>query len=599
MLWDLWGIDGRLYRIQSSKCGNGLLRETSGTRKKLQNVLYGTEAVFSGPLPTWTDGESAYIYRIFKGWDKSTGYVTGNMDVYAQWDVSNGTPATSVTMDQMTPAQIYGVCQAGLQSSYFDILDYTDITLGHDYDFSNVNSTEIGTDVMLTGIPHDTFTSGGYYFDGTKSFRTDIKLLDEDSPSWTMAVDFQLAANSSAEVLVSASYNFRIFYNGANVMAYWGGASQAIGHNKVRDIVVFRHVAGEKNVYVYHAGDQGTAARFAENVVMTPLYVEDVSIVTTDEPLSFGGVYSSGWRNRGKGTMHWCKIWYDDLGDAVAREMAQWPRENIRFENWGVGNYYYSIDGENIYTGEGGEVPSTGLSFVANQHIGSFNGRGFWMNNTNVNAGGYKETLLRGFLNNRVYKAFPTVWQSIMKFSEIKSTEGSQSPTINTTYDKVYLPSYQELSSSVLATGYNNEVGNNYPIPWLITARNRLKFIGIRRGGYDLSMDTDPILYAIGTEPAATYATDIAPGSLWVNTGGSSVGYIFVSQEVLDQYGIEPDFQSDPNYANGGWVTCRVWWTRSANIGNRTSFLYSNSAGTNGSSANATNAYRLTIGFSI
>jgi len=69
-------------------------------------------------------------------------------------------------------------------------LDYVEFNLGQDFNFSNVISKEIGKDVLLTGIQRDRFVSGGYYFDGFSGFTTDLILFGENSPSFTMAIDF-------------------------------------------------------------------------------------------------------------------------------------------------------------------------------------------------------------------------------------------------------------------------------------------------------------------------------------------------------------------------------------------------------------------------
>jgi len=47
------------------------------------NVEYGSEIVYPGETPIDNSGESEGVYRLFKGWDMSTGYITGNIDVHA------------------------------------------------------------------------------------------------------------------------------------------------------------------------------------------------------------------------------------------------------------------------------------------------------------------------------------------------------------------------------------------------------------------------------------------------------------------------------------------------------------------------------------
>jgi hypothetical protein len=58
----------------------------SGVPIKSVQAEYGSEVVYDGEIPTRVDEEVAYVYNIFMGWDKSTGYITGDTDVYAIWD---------------------------------------------------------------------------------------------------------------------------------------------------------------------------------------------------------------------------------------------------------------------------------------------------------------------------------------------------------------------------------------------------------------------------------------------------------------------------------------------------------------------------------
>lgn len=103
---------------------------------------YGTEVVYPGAIPTRTDEEDVYVFHVFTGWDKSTGFLDDNLDVYAQWDTSNSLPEPhTLEMHEMSISQLYGIGKkADNISSYFDIKDYYDITMGTDFNFSNVES---------------------------------------------------------------------------------------------------------------------------------------------------------------------------------------------------------------------------------------------------------------------------------------------------------------------------------------------------------------------------------------------------------------------------------------------------------------------------
>lgn len=559
----------------------------------LTNIEYGSEAIYGGAIPTRTDGESQYQFHIFKGWDKSTGCVRSDLNVYGLWDDAPTLPPPPidnvpvVPMNEMTPAQIYGIGQAGYQGRYWNPGDYIDITLGHDFDFENVESIEIGKDVMLTGIQRDTFVSGGYYFDGSHAFTTDIKLFAADSPSFTMAIDFQMnSGNVGTPTLVSThdgdnAEGFRIYYSGNYVKLQWGDNNINIGYQTQRDIVVIRHKKGDKRLIIYGAGNNSTG-RFATEITVTPSLRSNTT--TTDEPLTFGGTRYGNQYLYGKGTLHWCKIWFDDLGENVAKQIAVYPREKIRMEYWGAGRYYYD-----------NSITPCKASWICNHLLDGIGGRGYWMNPTNTNVGGWDSSAMRALCNGRIFDAFPTVWQSIIKTVKINATKGSQSSGITTSIDKIYLPSSLEIGE-VLRGAYANEFGtSNSPVPWFTSNTQRVKFKGKVRKYIE-----EATVYECAQEPAALYQTNIEPGSIWFNTSNSNYAYIFVSQAELSQYGKTPSIAADSNYASGGWVIALGWWERSPSVSNSTSFLYVDSTGGTGSGGyGASSARAVAPGFSI
>ena len=534
--------------------------------KTISELAYGSEAIYEDenhPTPTWTDQN----FHVFIGWDQSTGFIKENMKVNGVWDSINALPQIGTPMSQMTPCEIYAIGERNQQDSYinnFEEIPYTEITLGHDFNFTNVDSIEIGKDVMLTGIAQDQFVSGGYYFDGSHAFTTDIKLFAKDSPSFTMAIDLQFNTTTSNATLLSTytgdiEGGFKIYYNGANYILKWGDTQVTIAYQKYRDIVVIRHEAGTRRIVVYTMGGFAST-RYADSITVTPLV--RVNSTITDEPLTFGAIkYPSGFAGYSKATIHWCKIWFDDLGDDVARKIAAWPREKIRMECWGKGKYYY----ENTLT-------PCKWSFISNSLIGGVIQRGYWMNTTNTNVGGWESSQGRIWLNNVFYNALPTEWQSIIKPVKIIATNGNKSTSITTSIDKIYLPSLREIGGSASNAGYIEEIGadgDSPIIPWMISNCQRIKFKGsVRKYGEEAT------IYSCAQEPALLYQIDIEPGTIWINTNNNSSGYIFISQEELDQYGITPDVVADTNYAHGGWVLAQWWWLRSPNVSYSTYFMY-------------------------
>ena len=553
------------------------------------NVAYGSSVEFTGDIPSRSDGDEYFTYYIFKGWDKSTGFVTGDLEVYAVWDTGT-IPAEGTKMNEMTPAQIYAICKNDAQDDFWEEGDYFDMQLGHDFNFSNIQSVEIGKDVTLADIQRDDLISGGYYFNKTKAVTSNIKLFDEDSPAFTIAIDFQFNSSENGETLISnhignTAEGFRLWYNGTEVRLDWGDRNAIVGYKNQRDILVIRHPQGSNRIYYYTS--YTNSSRFDDAALPEEKTMIRSNSTLTDEPLTFGGIHYPGsstpYRNLSNATLHWCKIWYEDLGRDLCKQLAIWPHEILRMEYWGHDKYRYADDSGNCKA-----------SFMANNLLGGWNGRGFWMNTTNTNEGGWDESLMRTFLNTRVYNAIPLEYQFLIKPVEINAIAGSQSTEVVTSLDKIYLQSTWEVGNT--SASYASEIGtsSSNKVPWLSTNPQRTKWKGVIRGYGD-----NVVVYTCTDDPALLYETNIAPWSIWVNTSNSSVNYIFVPQKYIDQYGMPIYLQADANYAQGGWNSASYYWTRSAAWSYLTNFLGVFAGGSTGYYNGASYAFAVAVAFSI
>ncbi len=304
--------------------------------------------------------------------------------------------------------------------------------------------------------------------------------------------------------------------------------------------------------------------------------------------------------NQGQGHIHWMKIWYDDIGEGNAYQLAAWCHEKIRMEYWGKGKYELSDNSGNV----------TGASFICNHELA---GRQYYMNSTNTNAGGWDACLMRKFCNGRLYSAMPVEWRALIKEVQIRATIGSQSTDLKISDDRIYLASYYEIGVS--GAGYDGEVGvdvNGLRVPWFVgqgtgnpNTQNaqRIKWLGRIRtyalgNGNTTAYDGTPYIYTSTDDPAATFSTRISRGSIWLKTNNSSVGYYYLPQEEITQYGITPEFTASSTYGGGGWVQAKVWWLRSAAISYSASFMY---VTTNGGASNgvANSSIGVVPGFSI
>ena len=514
-----------------------------------QVVEYGSDAVFAGETPVNEFDTEVYSGKMFAGWDKSTGYVRGNMSVYAVWEVANLPSPGTKDLNEMNVATAAANGLANVDE-YFVDKDYHDITMGTDLNFSNIESKEI--------VPVNT----PLVLDGETAIDTDVYLFGDHEKSFTMAIDFTFASNEANGTLVSnfeedGQEGFRLRFNGyPNIQ--WGDKTQIAGNyvspNHYRDIVVIRHRAGENNLYVY-SGCQttnGNGARFATEVTRTLL--TRTRATNTNMPITLGAIRfpDGGHDYYGKGIIHWCKVWYDDLGETNAFELASWCREPLRMEFCGSERYRLA----------GGSSSKAQMSFIANNLL---TGRGYWMNSTNTNAGGWRDSLMRTFCNERLFKALPIQWRNIIKTVRISASAGNQSTEIYVTEDKIYLAANTEVG------GYTNSPygDEGTPISWFTSGKSRLKFRG-------RMVKDDVQFFSAASDPTADAANTVREGDIWINTGKDSIGYMYLTQAELDKYNLTPDFTAS---IGGGWIIASYWWERSPNASNSTSFMNVNGNG--------------------
>ena len=522
-----------------------------------KTATYGSEVVYDGDTPTNDSEEGTYIFNVFAGWDKSTGFIRGDTDVYAVWARSE-LPATTKDLKDMTPGEIFAVTKSGRTANYFEQKDYVDITLGQDFDFSNVESEVLATNE---------------YFDGTTARTKDIQLFGDNEKSFTIAIDLKYTGTEANNTLLSCfeengAEGFRIRYNGGYPTVQWGDQSVNVGRGTNRDIVVLRHVKGENKLYIYASNNDNNFADAITRVESTR-----TRSTNTNAKLSLGGVYFSGdggYDDYGTGMIYWCKIWLDDLGDTSARKLAAWYHETLRMEFCGTGRYRLA----------GNTSQRANASFIANNLLAD---RGKGMNSTNTNVGGWDGAAMRAFCNNRLKAALPTVWQSMLKKVKISASAGNKSTEILVSEDYVYLPSTVEMNNSNDAT---LSAEGEY-IDWFTSDIMRGKFRG-------RIIPDDAVRYTDGSDPQTITSYNVKVGDVWRKNNGGDC-YIFVSKEEIDRFGLTVQGTAT---TLGGWVAASWWWLRSPNVYTTTSFWL---VGSSGGLSNyyASNAYGVCPCFSI
>ena len=515
---------------------------------------YGSEVVYSGTTPVNTTEEGILIYNVFAGWDKSTGFIKEDTDVYAVWERAE-LPAVGKSLEDMTEGEIFAITSAGKAADYFESKDHFDLSLGHDFNFSNVESEVIAENL---------------YLDGSTAKDTGVYLFGENEKSFTMAIDFTFTNTSATNATLLSCYEedgaegFRLRYSGAPDIQ-WGDTNFKVGNGKYRDIVVLRHRKGENKLYVYCSNGNNSSS-FADAISRTELTRNRST--STEAPVTLGAIKflgDGGHDYYGTGVIHWCKVWYDDLGETNAKALAAWYHEPFRIEFCGSGRYRLP----------GNTSQKVNASFIANNLLA---GRGHYMNSTNTNVGGWDACSMRQFVNNRFFAALPTVWQSMIKPVAMKASAGNKSTQIITSEDKIYLVSYVEVGASTTDSTYLGEAEYG-AIDFFTSNTKRVKFRG-------RIIPEDATFYSAGSDPSTVSTNSVKEGDVWINTGNQSIGYIYVSQEELDMYNLTPDYTAS---VGGGWISAHYWWERSPNISSTTNFMNVNTNGNPNNNNNASN----------
>lgn len=516
-----------------------------GVVLETQTVDYGSSTAYSGETPTRTDEESQAVYYLFKRWNKSTGFITGDLDVWADWERGE-LPAAGTDPSTMSSAEIAAVIKSGKATNYFSLKDRVDITFGFDPDYENILHTDICTEE---------------YLDGSTYRDTGIQLLkDGIDTAWTIVCDVQFDDTTTDGTLLCCMQEdgymgFKVKYTGGPSVQ-WGTGSYNSGATTYREMMVLRHIAGSRNLMVY------SSAQYTDAVVVREL--TKTIDTQSDVHLYIGATVTDGGQvgNYGKGTIHSCRIWYGDLGDADCRKIANWPRETYTFE---VGNM-------GAYKLQSSSVTNTSIDWIC----ASLLERTHQMNTTNTNAGGFggdennQASLMYRWLHARVYPAFPETWRQIMKECNVKYNryvDGTNSD-IGSVGAYVWIPSYIEMQGGTAEPWA-------YEGSWVTYFTNNYERIKFR--GH--AVPEGSTRYVTGTDPASVSGNTVKDGDVWIDTSASSIGKLRV---------------------NGAWLAAAYFWLRGATVTYSTNFCYVGNYGyvaNNGSGAS--NSFGVCVRFSI
>ena len=393
--------------------------------------LYGDYIEYTGVTPTYTLEESGYTYHLFRDWDKS-GYVDGNKTINAIFDTFEFNKETSYVGEELSTLSdvaIYALTKIGVENTKMGLEDgdpYA-IRLGYDIKYNDIDSKVIVEDTV-------SFNGGNYIDTGIDLFRKDR--------DFTLAIDYEfLSGTASNSVIVqcfqsNGSSGFKLWYNNGVKFNWCTTATTSVpGYLGYRDMMVIRHKAGESTLNVYMSNLNASTTISLESLDTTKNTIIDSTLV-----LGCAKADDGAYEGHAIGNVHWCKVWYKDLGDSVCRKLANWTHEKIAFEMCGQKRFYLTNDSTKRCT----------LSLLAT-HLLERNRK---YNNTRTNTGGWTNSDLNKFLNSRLYDAMPSNIKTLIKQVTVQSSVGDMLKDITKSECYITIPSVIEVSSN---SSYNKD----------------------------------------------------------------------------------------------------------------------------------------------
>lgn len=451
--FDSWDVDVSQIQIFEPKTVRATYTESvreytvkyisKGTVLQTSTGAYGSNVAYTGETPTFTLEEGGYKYYLFNRWDKS-GIVDGEKTINAIYDAFTYTPGVfeGRELSELEPVEIYALSRL-IDSSGKGLSDFgMTIETGDGFSFI------MGYDIEFDDIESKTFIDSKTSFDGSNYLEfSDTKLFQEDQ-DFVLAVDYNLAgssSNSNGKTLfqcfqTSGSNGFKLAYNTNAAQITWGSTVKNVSETDAREMVVLRHIKGDNNLYVYmsHLDSALEVTTIEKNTVTQ----------SDTATLVFGAVRTDQGKfvNNAVGDVYWAKVWYCDLGDDVCKRLVGWTHEELSFE----------VDGFDRYALDEDFTKSSMFSLLGTHLLE--NKRVFNTSSSVGNEGGWAESNLRAFLNDRFYNAFPHQIKALMKKVTVKSTQGKGSSEVSESGSYIVIPALYDLDKS--KTDYAGEVSD-------------------------------------------------------------------------------------------------------------------------------------------
>ena len=397
-------------------------------------------------IPTYTSGEAANTFYLFREWDKS-GYVSGYSDteqtivgdkvitaLYDSFQYSSSGNTNSFTdgtgtyraLNQLTPVEIYAMKR--LEESH--AITVNNGNDNDDDDFVAIGdslSIAMGNDIDYEDVENHTFVplSSPLVLNG--STRMDCSTIPEHSAyanflsedrDFVFAVEYTLSDQTgSGSALLSCFDDFtKTGLQISSSQINWFGTTSSGVSVGSRDIIILRHIKGDKKLYVYTGNLSGMSVNYVE-------INNSTTVTTVANDLVIGAAkYKSGnsynYDNYATGTVHWAKIWMADLGDIACRDLAAWTHETMSFRVAKYRDYYKPTGEKTLFT----FLADTLLPFK--RVYGNYN---------------WPQATLNQYLQTRIFFALPVQYQALIAMTHLASWDGYTSYTVRdtTVYEKL------------------------------------------------------------------------------------------------------------------------------------------------------------------
>lgn len=434
------------------------------------DIEYGSFVSYEGETPTYTtpEDQGAFTFYLFDKWN-DIGYVDGDKTITAIYDSCTYTDGyfNNLEIKDMRPVELYmltklimrgqislsmnsdGSDYIGVESTEINPYDEFSFTTGVDVDYGSVESVDL-------------FPDGARTFSGTVGdyYDTGIKLLEIDR-SFVLAVDYEFGSDNRTGASLMQCYQtgtsdgFKLHYSSNPVITWSNSTATQCASGTNREMLIIRHKAGETGAYVYTSNLQGTETGYID------FSSAGLRIPIIELNLIFGSNYEAGegYKNYAKGTIHWAKLWYNDLGESVCKDLASYIHEPVKTQLCGFRRHYLagSNSSKSIFS-------FLGLNALYSNRI----------MNTGTNTGGWAEASLNEWLNTRFYKGLPLYMKQLLKKVTIASTIGGQSTELSTSDCYIYIPAIADIKSGV--PDYENEISPGSLISYMTSNDDRIRY---------------------------------------------------------------------------------------------------------------------------